>query len=55
MRDLCKTLGIQLAVDERKKYLLGNKIKPIVAYLNEQVQNELAAKDQNKRKKANQP
>ena len=35
MRDLCKVIGVQLVCDERKQYLLGNKIKPIVAYLNE--------------------
>jgi len=35
MRDLCKVLGVQLVVDEKKRYLLGNKIKPIVSYINE--------------------
>ena len=43
MRDLCKVIGVQLVCDERKQYLLGNKIKPIVAYLNEALQQESAA------------
>lgn len=51
MRDLCKVLGVQLVVDERKKYLLGNKIKPIIAYYNEALQNETNSKESNKRNK----
>ena len=42
MRDLCKLLGVQLVADERKKFLLGNKIKPIITYLNEVIQSEAA-------------
>ena len=40
MRDLCKVLGVQLVADERKSFLLGNKIKPIVTYLNDAAQSE---------------
>ena len=56
MRDLCKVIGIQLVCDERKRYLLGNKIKPIVTYLNESLQQEAnnATNQQNKKKKAGQ-
>lgn len=51
LRDLCKCLGIQLRVDSNKKLLLGNKIKPIVACINDTLQQECAAQAQNKRKK----
>ena len=40
LRDLCKVIGIQLVADERKQFLLSNKIKPIVAYLNESIEQE---------------
>ena len=37
MRDLCRTIGVQITLDESKKLLLGNKIKPIVACINEAI------------------
>ena len=40
LRDLCKVIGVQIGCDQKKKFLLGNKIKPIVAYINEQIQQE---------------
>lgn len=50
-RDLCKAVGIQLVFDDKKQLLLSNKIKPIVAYLNEQIQQEAAQNQANKKKK----
>ena len=35
MRDLCRTLGIQLVADPSRKLFLGNKIKAIVACIND--------------------
>lgn len=54
LRDLCKCLGVQLVVDQNKKLLLGNKIKPIVACINEAIQQEMTSAAQNKRKKQTQ-
>jgi hypothetical protein len=42
MRELCKAIGIQLVCDKKKHILLGNKIKPIVAFLNDQLQQEVS-------------
>ena len=50
LRDLCRTLGIQLIADPQRKLFLGDKIKSIVACLNEQVQVEQAAAQSKKRK-----
>lgn len=38
LRDLCRALGIQVVLEPSRKLLLGNKIKPIVACLNEAIQ-----------------
>lgn len=51
MRELCKVIGVQITLDESRKLLLGNKIKPIVACINDTLQQEAAASNQNKKKK----
>ena len=52
LRDLCKVIGIQIVFDQQKKLILGNKIKPIVNSINEQLQHEMAQSLINKKKKA---
>jgi len=55
LRDLCRALGIQVVLDPSRKLLLGNKIKPIVACLNEAIQQEAAAAALKQKKRLAQP